>query len=202
MKNLSPHRTLSFAVLFALFSFAPSIWVPSLGSSVHGQGYTPGKKSEQTFEQIAKRLLQTYCVDCHGDESPEGDLALETLASVDSTNLDIWKRIWAQVSIKEMPPENSSELPTVERLQWLDWIEQQLDEAMAEQGGFTESGDPQKGNFVDHELLFGELPSGLILLPPSTPARLWRVTPQEHMARLNELINRCLLYTSDAADEE
>lgn len=190
MKKLSPHRTLSLAVLFALFSFAPSIWAPSLGSSVRGQGYTPGEKSEQTFEQIAKPLLQTYCVDCHGDESPEGDLALEALASVDSTNLDTWKRIWAQVSIKEMPPEHSSELPTVERLQWLDWIEQQLDEAMAEQGGFTEPDDPQKGNFVDHELLFGELPSGLILLPPSTLARLWRVTPQEHMARLNELINR------------
>ena len=150
---MSPHRTLSLAVLFALFSFAPSIWAPSLGSSVRGQGYTPGEKSEQTFEQIAKPLLQTYCVDCHGDESPEGDLALEALASVDSTNLDTWKRIWAQVSIKEMPPEHSSELPTVERLQWLDWIEQRLDEAMAEQGGFTEPDDPQKGNFVDHELL-------------------------------------------------
>ena len=86
MKKLSPHRTLSLAVLFALFSFAPSIWAPSLGSSVRGQGYTPGEKSEQTFEQIAKPLLQTYCVDCHGDESPEGDLALDVTVGFSCTD--------------------------------------------------------------------------------------------------------------------
>ncbi len=49
--------------------------------------------------------------------------------------------------------------------------------------------DPNKGNFVDHELLFGPLPDGIQLQPTSSPARIWRVTPQEHITRLNELIN-------------
>jgi hypothetical protein len=60
---------------------------------------------------------------------------------------------------------------------------------MRDKGGFHAHLDPNKGNFVDHELLFGSLPDGIKLEPTSSPARIWRVTPQEHITRLNELIN-------------
>jgi hypothetical protein len=60
---------------------------------------------------------------------------------------------------------------------------------MKNQGGFKDHLDPNKGNFVDHDLLFGPLPESVKLAPTSSPARLWRVTPQEHITRLNELIN-------------
>ncbi|MFP6769999.1 MAG: DUF1592 domain-containing protein, partial [Planctomycetaceae bacterium] len=59
-----------------------------------------------------------------------------------------------------------------------------------DKGGFRAHLDPNKGNYVDHDLLFGPLPAGIKLGPTSSPARLWRVTPQEHITRLNELINR------------
>jgi Protein of unknown function (DUF1588)/Protein of unknown function (DUF1592)/Protein of unknown function (DUF1585) len=36
---------------------------------------------------------------------------------------------------------------------------------------------------------FGPLPLGLTLVPTSTSARIWRVTREEHITRLNELIN-------------
>ena len=48
---------------------------------------------------------------------------------------------------------------------------------------------PSKGNFVDHDLLFGPLPKEIKLAPTSSPARFWRVTREEHITRLNELIN-------------
>ncbi len=60
---------------------------------------------------------------------------------------------------------------------------------MRDKGGFHAHLDPNKGNFVDHDLLFGPLPDGIKLVPTSSPARIWRVTPQEHITRLNELIN-------------
>ncbi|MBT5708775.1 MAG: DUF1588 domain-containing protein, partial [Verrucomicrobia bacterium] len=44
--------------------------------------------------------------------------------------------------------------------------------------------------FVDHDLLFGSLPESIELAPTSSSARLWRVTPEEHITRLNALINR------------
>ena len=61
---------------------------------------------------------------------------------------------------------------------------------MRDKGGFRAHLDPNKGNFVDHDLLFGPLPESIKLAPTSSPARIWRVTPQEHITRLNELINR------------
>ena len=60
---------------------------------------------------------------------------------------------------------------------------------MCDKGGFRTHLDPNKGNFVDHDLLSGPLPDRVQLRPTSSPARLWRVTPQEHITRLNELIN-------------
>ncbi|MCA9207688.1 MAG: DUF1588 domain-containing protein, partial [Planctomycetales bacterium] len=60
---------------------------------------------------------------------------------------------------------------------------------MRDKGGFRDHLDPNKGNFVDHDLLFGPLPSGIKLVPTATPARIWRVTREEHLTRLNELIN-------------
>ncbi|HIA64254.1 MAG TPA: DUF1592 domain-containing protein, partial [Planctomycetaceae bacterium] len=61
---------------------------------------------------------------------------------------------------------------------------------MQDKGGFRDHLDPNKGNFVDHQLLFGKLPKGIKLAPTSSPTRIWRVTPQEHITRLNELINK------------
>ena len=61
---------------------------------------------------------------------------------------------------------------------------------MKDKGGFQAHLDPNKGNFVDHDLLFGPLPEAIKLVPTSSPARIWRVTREEHITRLNELINR------------
>ena len=60
---------------------------------------------------------------------------------------------------------------------------------MKDKGGFKAHLDPKKANYLDHDLLFGDLPEGIKLKPTSSPARIWRITPQEHITRLNELIN-------------
>jgi hypothetical protein len=154
------------------------------------QHYTPGEIVEGSFVQFARPLVHQFCLDCHSDDTLEGNLSFEKLTAVDSVNAEVWKRIWTQVTLKEMPPSHSDQLETVERLKLADWIAQQLNHATAAQGGFTEPSDPQKGNYVDHDLLFGPLPKNIRLVPTSSPARIWRVTPQEHITRLNELINR------------
>ena len=96
----------------------------------------------------------------------------------------------AQVALKEMPPAEMTQPEIVERLRFSDWIVGELTSVMRDKGGFHDNLDPKKGNFVDHELLFGPLPDGIRLVPTSSPSRIWRVTPQEHITRLNELINR------------
>ncbi len=159
-------------------------------SMANAETYTPGQKINKDFKSLAGPFFAKYCVDCHGKTDPEGDLSLNELGPVDEINAATWKAVWAQVTLKEMPPEDMPQPAVVERLQFSDWIVGELSRVMRDKGGFTAHLDPNKGNFVDHHLLFGPLPDGIKLVPPSSPARIWRVTPQEHITRLNELINK------------
>ena len=66
---------------------------------------------------------------------------------------------------------------------------------MAGKGGFQAHLDPNKGNFIAHDLLFGPLPKNIRLAPTYTRAHLAGDTA-EHITRLNELINREPAYDS------
>jgi hypothetical protein len=160
-----------------------------LPSAANAETYTPGQKVEKSFGQFAKTFLASHCVDCHGETDPEGKLSLQNLGPVDDINAATWKAVWAQVALKEMPPKDADQPKVIERLQFSDWIVGELTRVMRDKGGFRAHLDPNKGNFVDHDLLFGPLPAGIKLAPTSSPSRIWRVTPQEHITRLNELIN-------------
>ena len=171
-------RTLGVAV-FALFSTV------SQASGI----YVPGEKPTGDFKTFASSFLESHCFDCHDDETSEGDLNFLELGPVDETNAAIWKSIWSQVTLQEMPPKKKSKLGIIDRLRFSDWIVDELQREMKNKGGFHAHIDPNKGNFLSHDLLFGGLPKGIKLEPTSSPARIWRVTPQEHITRLNELIN-------------
>ena len=159
-------------------------------SGAQSASFVPGQKVGKSFKGFAQVFIQDYCLDCHDDDEPKGNLSLHDLGPVDETNADVWKSVWAQVSLKEMPPKKKRNQPeVVERLQFSAWIVEEMKRVMSDKGGFHADKDPHKGNFIDHELLFGPLPEGIKLEPSSSPARLWRVTPQEHITRLNELIN-------------
>jgi hypothetical protein len=171
-------RSLGVAV-FAIFGSA----------SQASEAYIPGEKPKGDFKSFATSFLESHCFDCHDDETSKGDLNLLELGPVDETNAAVWKSIWSQVSLQEMPPKKKSNLGIIERLRFSDWIVGELQREMKNKGGFHAHLDPTKGNFLSHELLFGPLPEGIKLEPTSSPARIWRVTPQEHITRLNELIN-------------
>ena len=151
--------------------------------------YTPGVSVQGNLKDFALPFLEKHCFDCHDNDTQKGDLNLAELTSVDETNAAVWKSVWAQVALEEMPPKKKTQPPVIDRLRFSDWVIGELQIAMKDKGGFQDHQDPKKGNFVDHDLLFGKLPEGVKLTPPSSPARIWRVTPQEHITRLNELIN-------------
>ncbi len=151
--------------------------------------YTPGEPVRGDFKNFARVFLKSHCFDCHDNDTAKGDLSLEDLRSVDETSAAVWKSIWAQVTLQEMPPKKKSQPGIIDRLRFSDWIVSELQRVMKDKGGFHAHLDPNKGNYVAHNLLFGPLPKGIRLAPTSSPARIWRVTPQEHITRLNELIN-------------
>ena len=171
-----------FVLAAVLSSFLPS--------ATSAETYTPGQPVEEDFAGFVQPFFANYCADCHGDTEPEGNLSLLDLGPVDEINAGTWRSVWAQVTLKEMPPREMPQPETVDRLLFSDWIVGELTRVLRDKGGFHGHLDPNKGNFVDHDLLFGPLPDGIELAPTSSPARIWRVTRQEHITRLNELINR------------
>jgi len=170
-------------------ALAVAVLFPLGGIAFAGDVYLPGEKPKGDFGNFASVFLENHCFDCHDDETSEGDLNLLELGKVDETNAAVWKSIWAQVALEEMPPKKKEQPAVVDRLRFSDWIIGELTREMKDKGGFHAHKDPNKGNFLNHDLLFGPLPEGIRLQPTSSPARIWRVTPQEHITRLNELIN-------------
>lgn len=145
--------------------------------------------ADSSFESLVKPFLENHCLDCHDDETKKGDLALDGLTEVNTKNFSIWKKIWEQVALKEMPPKKKKNQPeAIDRLRLSQWILAEMERAMQDKGGFDSHRLPAKGNHLDHDLLFGEIPKDLE--PTSTSARIWRIHPQEHLVRLNELINK------------
>jgi hypothetical protein len=141
-----------------------------------------------TFETLVKPFLQEHCLDCHGDDTPAGNIALQDLAEISPQNAQLWQQIWEQVALRQMPPEAQTDQPHAsQRLTLTNFITSELARVMHDHGGFQKHLHPSKGNHLDHDLLFGELPAGLE--PTSTPARIWRIHPQEHLTRLSALIN-------------
>ncbi|MEP2775615.1 MAG: DUF1588 domain-containing protein [Luteolibacter sp.] len=151
--------------------------------------YTPGEPVSGTYESFAAPFINNYCIDCHDDTTSKGDLMLHDIGPVDETNAAIWKSVWAQATLQEMPPKKEFQPLLIERLQFSEWIVAELQRVTKDEGGFTAHLDPKKANFLNHDLLFGQLPEEIQLVPTSSPARIWRVTPEEHITRLNELIN-------------
>ncbi len=159
-------------------------------SSISAQeNYVPGHSTIKDYQAFTTDFLENYCFDCHGDGSKKGGFNMDDLGQLDETNAEQWKSIWAQVALKEMPPKDEEQPEIIERLKFNHGIVSNMETLMKHKGGFHDHQKAKRGNFVDHDLLFNELPKDIKLEPTASPRRIWRVTPSEHLTRLNELIN-------------
>jgi Protein of unknown function (DUF1588)/Protein of unknown function (DUF1592)/Protein of unknown function (DUF1585)/Planctomycete cytochrome C len=165
------------------------LFCSALSTTANSADFTPGLAVDGDYESFARGFLQSHCIDCHGATNPEGNLSLNEVGPIDEINAGTWRSIWAQVTLKEMPPRDMEQPEVIERLRFSEWIVNELVRVMRDKGGFHDHLDPNKANFVDHDLLFEPLPKGITLAPTATSARIWRVTREEHITRLNELIN-------------
>jgi hypothetical protein len=133
----------SFTTMLFLGADAlPHIAVPA------AETYQPGEPVSGSFQDIAQGFLDRHCIECHDNDSKKGDLSLLDLGPVDETNAAVWKSVWAQVALEEMPPKKQDQPEVVERLRFSDWIIGELQRAMKDKGGFHAHQDPKRGNFV------------------------------------------------------
>ena len=71
--------------------------------------YTPGQKIGAPFQTFVKGFIAANCLDCHGDTEPNGNLSLHDLGPVNEINAATWWSVWAQVTLKEMPPRDAGQ---------------------------------------------------------------------------------------------
>jgi hypothetical protein len=88
-----------------LKGFAQSAVVLGLFFTSYGKDYVPGSTIAGNFEEVAEGFLESHCFDCHDDETSEAGLNLLDLGPVDQINAAVWKSVWAQVTMGEMPPK-------------------------------------------------------------------------------------------------
>ena len=64
-----------------------------------------------SFKRDALPFLEQYCFDCHDAETKKGELVLDELTEVTPENFGVWKSVWEQVALKEMPPKKKKNQP-------------------------------------------------------------------------------------------
>lgn len=136
-----------------------------------------------SFDKTVKPFLNKHCVACHGADAPEGDISLSAL-TVDLSNeatAKSWEQVYHQLTLARMPPKEEEQPDAHTRAVVLRWLEQEF----ARAGIKVENklARPGYGNYVKHELLFGDTEAR----PSFSPPRLWRIRPAVYERSLQQL---------------
>tara|TARA_B110000116_G_scaffold272080_1_gene295113 strand:- start:1689 stop:4064 length:2376 start_codon:yes stop_codon:yes gene_type:complete len=82
-----------------------------------------------SYEKEVLPILEEHCFDCHGDGTTKGDISLDSWDSPQSriSDIEIWKDVLKNVSLKLMPPAKRKSQPSdQERKKIIDWIENEV----------------------------------------------------------------------------
>jgi hypothetical protein len=83
---------------------------------------------EKGHVQIAVPFLKARCFTCHDDKEQAGDLILLGLADpkAPTERRALWRRVYRQVSTKEMPPDDQPQPTPQERAAFVAWVKRAL----------------------------------------------------------------------------
>lgn len=128
-------------------------------------------------EKPSISFLDTYCLDCHDDETKEGSLSLDPVTSFSSAKPSTWVAILDQLQLRQMPPESKRQPKPEERRAMVAWIKKKLREKGHPYVDRLEL--PNYGNYVDHNSLFHAKPHPA----PATKVRIWRKRPEAYSSK-------------------
>ncbi len=91
-----------------------------------------GEDSSKFVEHV-RPLLQKHCFKCHGPETQESELRLDTLSTDllnDRVATEKWHTVLSALKAGEMPPEDEPQLSAADHKGVTDWIRAQVDHAL------------------------------------------------------------------------
>ncbi len=85
----------------------------------------------QQYQDTIRPLFAKYCFDCHGSDTAEGDLQLDSFASAAQVRdqRERWLKVQGQLRAESMPPEDADQPTAQQRAQLLEWIDLTINKA-------------------------------------------------------------------------
>lgn len=133
------------------------------------------------FPSDVQPFLKQHCIRCHGPGKAEGDLTLHKLSGDLAAEAKVWKSVLERLDAGDMPPEDQPRPPAAAIKAVSAWLRDGL-KLPAPAARPPE--DPNHGNRIAHDLLFGKPaadPAG------ATPARVWRLSPDGYLGLVREV---------------
>lgn len=142
-------------------------------------------------------VLNRLCIDCHDDESAEGNVRFDSLSKLNEVSRrELFNKVQEQLYFGLMPPEDAEQTNDAERKLLLDWLSDglkkfgpsKLEEKLRK---------PQFGNYIDHDKLFsGEYSHQ----KGFTRDRRWLISEFIFDAKVNQLIDHPGVRTIDGVE--
>ena len=113
------HKSVSIRRMILICSFVLCGSVASRGADL---------KNAAVYKSSVRQMIHSFCVDCHGPDSQEGDLRLDDLdpAFDDSQSAAKWIEVMDNLNLGEMPPADHPQPPTELVAEVTDWIAAEL----------------------------------------------------------------------------
>jgi len=110
--------------------------VGALASSYRNSTQRPAPNETPTpkldlFRSSVQPILQRVCIDCHGPDTQEGNIRIDSLDPdlLNGNDTDWWLEVLAVVSNGEMPPAGETELPDEDRTSIIEWLSIEIQNA-------------------------------------------------------------------------
>ena len=127
-----------------------------------------------TTEGMLQGKINRYCVDCHGPETQESGVRLDTLEELSKPEqVELLNRVEEQVYLRNMPPSDEPSLSPEVQDAFENLITDRFEYLNHPSSFRAKLESPGYGNYLDHDRLF----SGEITEMAFSPARLWRTSP-------------------------
>lgn len=132
---------------------------------------------KRQFERRILPILQSHCIDCHNEVSPEGELNLEKFADGEAAAdaLDAWERVARRVRLNEMPPQGAPGLNDRQKATFHRWVDSRPNQDLCRQLASDETQSWYRGFVMSRRLTHLEYRNamrdllGVELLPHELP---------------------------------
>lgn len=78
-------------------------------------------------QEVTRELMEVYCFDCHNGKKKEGQVRLDDLGQLSPENSSLWTKVFEQVSLGQMPPEDQETFSPAEKERFLKGIAQDFE---------------------------------------------------------------------------